>query len=68
MPVYNVTVTPDPLIEQDYRVEANSLEEAIEAASDVFYNQVNNLIVFEATGELSDDQEGAIDFEAKDYV
>lgn len=68
MPVYNVTVTPEPLIEQDYRVEANSLEEAIEAASDVFYNQVNNLIVFEATGELSDDQESAIDFEAKDYV
>ena len=66
MPIYNVTVTPEPLIEQGYRVEANSLEEAIEAASDVFYNQVNNLVVFEVEGELADDQESAIDFEAKD--
>lgn len=68
MPIYNITVTPDPILEQEYRVEANSLEEAKEAASDAFYNQVSDLVVFEVEGELSDDQEGAIDFEAKDYL
>ena len=66
MPVYNITVTPDPIFEQEYRVEADSLEAAKEAASDAFYNQVSDLVVFEATGDLSDDQEGAIDFEVKD--
>lgn len=66
MPIYNITVTPDPILEQEYRVEANSLEGAKEAASDAFYNQVSDLVVFEVEGELSDDQEGAIDFEVKD--
>lgn len=66
MPIYKVTIIPEPIIDPEYRIEADSLEEAKEAAEDKFFDQIGDLVVFEVEGELVDDQDEPADFAAGD--
>lgn len=66
MPIYDITITPDPSFSQDYRIEADSLEEAKEAAIELCISRDIQLLEFEAEGEESDDQESEVDFSTKD--
>lgn len=51
MPIYKVTIIPEPIIDPEYRIEADSLEEAKEAAEDKFFDQIGDLVVFEVAQE-----------------
>ncbi|OUO51613.1 hypothetical protein B5F76_09015 [Desulfovibrio sp. An276] len=67
MPVYNVTVLPDPLIEQGYRIKADSPEEAKDAATELFYGQLGDMISFTVEGEEAPEGTEA-EYDAKDYL
>ena len=65
MPVYNVTVLPDPLIEVGYRIQANTPEEAKDAATELFYGQLGDMVSF----TVEEAPEGTeAEYEAKDYI
>lgn len=67
MPVYNVTVTPEPLIEQGYRIKADSPEEAKDAATELFYGQLGDMISFTVEGKEAPEGTEA-EHDAKDYL
>ena len=67
MPIYNVSIEIHPVCEE-YRIEADSLEEAKEKASEVFYDRMRDIIAYEVDGVLSDDQETRAHFNAKDVL
>lgn len=66
MPIYDVTITPDPSCSQEYRIEANNLEDAKDAALDLLVTNHLSSLEFEVEGEESDDQESGVDFSTKD--
>ncbi len=61
MPVYNITVTPDPAFSQEYRIEADSLEDAKDEAIILMTTRDIQLLEFELDGEESDDQDSETD-------
>ena len=67
MPVYNVTVTPDPLVEVGYRIQADSPEEAKDAATELFYGQLGDMVSFTVEGEEAPDGTEP-EYDAKDYL
>lgn len=73
MPIYDITVDPNSSFSQNYRIEADNLEDAKDAAIDLFIEQyaseINQYVPeinYEAYGEESDDQESEADFSTKD--
>ena len=64
MPIYHVTIIPEPIVDPEYRIEADSLEAAKEAAEDAFFEGVRDMVAFEVEGELADDQDEPADFAA----
>lgn len=56
MPVYDVTVKVEPIY-KSYRVEAESLEEAENAATETFEDELLSLLVYTVEGEEADDQD-----------
>ena len=67
MPVYNVTVTPDPLIEVGYRIQADGPEEAKDAVTELFYGQLGDMVSFTVKGEEAPKGTEA-EYEARDYI
>lgn len=66
MPIYDITVDPNSSCSQDYRIEADNLEDAKDAAIELCISGDIQLLEFEAEGEESDDQESKADFSTKD--
>ena len=61
MTVYDITVEPDPSVSIDYRIKANSLEEAKQIALELCSTRDAAMLEFEADGQESDDQESEVD-------
>ena len=66
MPIYKVTIYPEPLIDMEYRIEADSLEKAEQAATSQFYDSATDFLAFTVNGEEAQDQDTPADFAAGD--
>lgn len=73
MPIYDITVEPSHPVGESYRINADNLEDAKDAAINLFIEQyaseINQCVPeinYEAYGEESDDQDSEADFSTKD--
>ena len=66
MPIYDITVEPSHPVGESYRINADNLENAKDAAIELFIEQYVPEINYEAYGEESNDQESEADFNTKD--